>query len=86
MDFATNEEEPGRETFAGPGDLGTQREPLEPTLYGPPRTGCVTPMPRLWYKHTHSPNTLSDMWKPGPSDRLLSRRPEGVRGSEFALL
>ena len=28
---------------ADPGDVGTRREPLEPTPYGPPRTGDVRP-------------------------------------------
>ena len=36
VNFTTDEEGPGRETYAGPGDTGTQEELLEPTPYGPP--------------------------------------------------
>ena len=43
VDFATNEEGPGRGTFAGPGDAGTRGEQLEPTPYGPIRTEEVRP-------------------------------------------
>ena len=41
VNFTTDKEGPGRGTCAGPGDAGTQGEPLEPTPYGPPRTEDV---------------------------------------------
>ena len=40
-DFAPSGEGPGREASADPGDIGTWREPLEPTPYGPPKTEDV---------------------------------------------
>ena len=44
VDFATSEEGPGRETFAGPGDVGAQRKSLEPTPYGPPEQRMCNPI------------------------------------------
>ena len=41
VDFAKIEEGPGRETLAGPRDVGVQEELLEPTPCGPPRTEDV---------------------------------------------
>ena len=40
-DLGPNGEGLGMVASADPGDIGTQREPLEPTPYGPPRTGDV---------------------------------------------
>ena len=40
-DLVPSGEGPGMVASADPGDVGTQREPLEPTPYGPPRTEDV---------------------------------------------
>ena len=40
-DLAPSGEEPGMVASADPRDVGTQREPLEPMPYGPPRTEDV---------------------------------------------
>ena len=37
-DFVPSGEGPGTVASADPRDIGTRREPLEPTPYGPPRT------------------------------------------------
>ena len=42
-DLVPSGEELGTVASADPGDVGTQREPLEPTAYGPPRTEDVRP-------------------------------------------
>ena len=44
VDLATSEEGPDRETFAGPGDIDTQREYIGTyTIWTPQDRGCVTP-------------------------------------------
>ena len=42
-DLAPSGEGPGTVASADPGDVGTRREPLEPTPYGPPRTEDAQP-------------------------------------------